>query len=1054
MNFIHLHVHTQYSLLDGAAEIERAVSRAAELGMPAMAVTDHGVMYGALKFYQAAKKTGIKPIMGCETYVARRSRFDKTARMDDDPYHLVLLAMNGQGYRNLLKLVSMAHLEGFYYKPRIDREILARYSEGLIASSACLAGEIPRMLLAGDEKGLQDAVNFYRELFPGRFYLEVQDQGLADQQKLNRMLFALGKDSGLPLVATNDVHYLEKEDARVQDILLCIQTGKTLQDPGRLRFATDEFYLKSAEQMLMVFGERPEVLENTLKIAEQCNLSIPLGEHHLPEYNPPEGYTLDDYLARLCRENLSRHYPSGDSAVEERLQFELETIKKMGFAGYFLIVWDLIRESRSRGIAVGPGRGSAAGSLVSYLLGITQLDPIKYGLLFERFLNPERVSMPDIDIDFCFERRGEVLDYVKGKYGEERVAQIITFGTMAARAAIRDVGRVMGLPYGEVDRLAKLVPYEFGIDLERALAISPDLKTICEENVTYRDLMDIAQKIEGFPRHASVHAAGVVISKDPLTAYLPLTRTSEGEIATQFPMEDVEKIGLLKMDFLGLRTLTVIRDTLALLRQSDAEIDLEKIPLDDADTFRMFQTGQTLGVFQFESAGMQRMLADFRPDKLGDLILLNAAYRPGPMAMIPTIIEIKHGRKKPEYLHPLMEPVLAETYGVIVYQEQVMQLVQRLANFTLARADLLRRAMGKKKEEIMRAERESFLAGCKSNGIAGETAHRIYDLIAEFANYGFNKSHSAAYALVAYWTAYLKVHYPQAFLAALITSVMGNSDKTSLYAEETRRLGVCVLPPDINKSTAHFTAEGKNIRFGLLAIKNLGEGAIRAIVEERGKGGSFTSIYDFCRRMESSVINRRALESLIKAGAFDSLGRSRRAMLEVMEIAIQQAVKNAPGNQLSFFDLVDKAGDLAPQTEVWPEVPEFIQEELLRQEREYVGMYISGHPLDPWREKLSHPKLVPLARITEEMDGQQALVAGILHECRRLVTKSGNQMATFKLEDLTGSMPVVVFPQLYQQIGLQLANDRIIAVKAKIDWHEEEQKLLAEEIRFMNNGDA
>jgi len=1052
--FIHLHVHSQYSLLDGAASIDQLVNAAVANGQPALALTDHGVMYGILKFYQAAKAAGIKPILGCEVYVARRTRHDRTPKVDESPYHLVLLAENEEGYKNLLKLSSISHVEGFYYRPRVDREVLAAHSGGLIALSSCLSGEIPGYFLAENPEAARAAAGWYQEVFgPDRFFLELQDQGLAGQKKLNRELLRLAKELGVGVVATNDLHYLRREDARTHDVLLCIQTGKTINDEDRMRFPTDLFYYRTPQEMAMVFAEVPEALANTGRIADRCNVQLELGHYHLPAFQVPEGFDADSYLEHLCREGLARRYPEVTAEIEERLVYELSVIKKMGFVTYFLIVWDFVSQAKKRGIMVGPGRGSAAGSLVGYLLGITDLDPLKHQLLFERFLNPERISMPDFDIDFCYERRGEIIEYVKEKYGADHVAQIITFGTMAARGAVRDVGRALGFPYGEVDRIAKLIPAGPGITLEEAIKLSPDLQRLAEEDPRIANLLRIARAVEGFPRHASIHAAGVVISAQPLAEYVPLARAAEGEITTQFPMEDLETIGLLKMDFLGLRTLTVLRDTIELVKtQTGKEISLQEIPPQDGKTLELLRSGQALGIFQLESGGMRKLLVQLAPESFADLIPLVALYRPGPLGsgMADDFIQRRHGEKEVIYLHPRLEEILKPTYGIILYQEQVMQICSRLGGFSLGEADLVRRAMGKKKPEVLAAMRQKFLVGAQGQGIEAGVAEKIFDLMEYFAGYGFNKSHSAAYALVAYWTAYFKANYPRAFMAALLTSVIGNSDKVGLYIEECRRMGIPVYPPDVNKSRLKFTEEGEGIRFGLLAVKNLGEGAIAAILQEREKA-PFTSLSDFCRRLDPGVINKRAVESLVKAGAFASTGQTRRGMVESLPVVFENSQRLATARregQLSFFDLDGEF--TVPETETRSQVEESPPATLLAMEKEFLGVYLTGNPLDPWKEKFKKNGIPSLLEILEEERDRPVVAGGVVSAWKRVVTKAGKLMATFRLEDMTASLEVLVFPKLYEEIHEMAGNDRVVVVKGRLDTAEEEKKLLASQIRWLS----
>ncbi len=1051
-NFVHLHVHTQYSLLDGAAEIGLLLEKAKKLGMSSLAITDHGVMYGCLKFYKQALKMGIKPIIGCEVYVAPRSLRDKVPKLDENPAHLVLLAANTMGYQNLLKLVSIAHVEGFYYKPRIDLDTLQKNSEGLIALSACMSGQIPRMLLAGQFEAAQKQLRWYQEVFgPDHFYLELQYQQLAEQRGLNRNLAKLAAECGVPLVATNDVHYLNREDAEAHDVLLCIQTGKTVEDTNRMRFSTSEFFLKTPAEMGEIFFDYPEALENTLKIAERCNVQLELGQLHMPKFQLPAGITPENHLETLCRQAIVDKKIIWNEEREERLTYELSIINQMGFPGYFLIVRDFVHFAKKEGIMVGPGRGSAAGSLVAYLLGITNLDPNEQGLLFERFLNPERISMPDIDIDFCFERRGEVISYVRQRFGEDRVAQIITFGTMAARAAVRDVGRVLGISYGEVDRVAKLIPREIGISLEDAISHSPDLQEIIRGNPKITQLIKIALKIEGFPRHASTHAAGVVISDEPLTQFLPLSRSNEDEIITQFAMEDIESLGLLKMDFLGLRTLTVLRDTQALIEQNRGEkVFIDQIPLNDSRTYEELAAGHTLGVFQFESAGIRRLLTRLRPREIGDLTALNALYRPGPLGsgMAEDFIKARNGQKSISYLHPLLEPILKETYGVIVYQEQVMKIVSSLGGFSLGQADLVRRAMGKKKPEVLAAMREQFIEGATGKGISKQTAVEIFDLLEYFAGYGFNKSHSAAYALVVYQTAYFKTKFPQEYMAALLTSVMGNTDKIALYIEECRRMGIAILPPDVNRSQASFIPEGSSIRFGLLSIKNVGIGAIERMIVER-KSGEYPSFFEFCRRVNHQLVNKRVLESLIKAGAFHFSGVNRNQMLVGLDRVLEKVGRrNGSQNQLSLMDSLITEAESGVKL---PQVPEFAAPELLRFEKEYLGVYLTGHPLDEWREKFNQNGIISIAELEEEPDGKEVLLGGVVAEWRVMNTKAGSQMAGCKLEDLTGTVEVIVFPKLYATVKDHYRPEGVVVLKGRLEHQDEGVKVLASQLRWLNS---
>ncbi|MGB4130668.1 MAG: DNA polymerase III subunit alpha, partial [Tepidanaerobacteraceae bacterium] len=924
--FVHLHVHTNYSLLDGACEIDRLARRLSELGMKSCAITDHGAMYGVIDFYKKMLAYGIKPIIGAEVYMAERTMQDKEPGVDDEQYHLVLLAKDIQGYKNLMKLVSLGFTEGFYYKPRIDMDILAKYSEGLIALSGCLAGRIPSLLLKGNFDEAKNIALQLNSIFgQDNFFIEVQDHGLLDQRRIINDLIRLSQETGIPLVATNDVHYIQKEDALAQDVLMCIQTGKTLDEENRMKFESSEFYLKSPEEMASLFSYIPEALENTIRIAESCNVTLDFGTIHLPSFRVPEGLTEDEYLNRLCYKGARERYPEITGEIKQRLDYELETIKKMGYSSYFLIVWDFINFARQNGIMVGPGRGSAAGSLVAYCLYITNIDPLKYNLLFERFLNPERISMPDIDVDFCYERRQEVIDYVVRKYGQDRVAQIVTFGTMAARAAIRDVGRVMGYPYGEVDRIAKMVPAELGITIENALTLNPELKKLYEENERIRRLIDIAKDLEGFPRHASTHAAGVVISKDPIVEHVPLHKLGDSNVTTQYTMTALEELGLLKMDFLGLRTLTVIRDAINIIRRTkNVEINLDKLPLDDKKVYEMLSQGNTAGVFQLESTGMRNLLKELRPETFQDVAAIIGLYRPGPLGSgaAEDFIKSKNGLKPIKYLHPKLEPILSETYGIILYQEQAMKIAQELAGFSLAQADILRKAMGKKQQDVMAAQRESFVNGCVKNGIDKVTAEKIFDEISYFAGYGFNKAHSAAYAVIAYQTAYLKAHFPVEYMAALLTSVIDNSDKVAHYINECRHLGIKVLPPDINESYESFTVVSDKIRFGLTAVKNVGHNVARAIIMARKSEGKFTSFTDFVEKV-SGDLNKKALESLIKSGAFASIGAKRSQLLAIYEdtlTRIQKEQRQGMKNQISLFQILD---DTASYGESLPDVPEF-----------------------------------------------------------------------------------------------------------------------------------
>ncbi len=1048
--FAHLHVHTEYSLLDGAARIKQLVKQARQMGMTSLAITDHGVMHGVVEFYQEAVKHDLQPVIGCEVYVAPRSRFEKQPGKDDYQYHLVLLAENNRGYRNLMGLVSAGFLEGFYYKPRVDRELLSRYSEGLIALSGCLAGEVSSLILQRQFEAAREAACYYRDLFgPKRFYLELQDHGLPEQSEVNHHLEMLGREEGIPLVATNDVHYLGREDQAVHDVLLCIQTGKTIHDEKRLKFKSGEFYFKNPEQMRQLFASYPEALDNTLQIAGRCRVDFEFGKIYLPNYQLPSGAPAEEFLRRLCLEGLARRYNQVDQALEQRLDYELTVINQMGYASYFLIVWDLIRYAKNKGILVGPGRGSAAGSLVSYCLGITNIDPIRYNLIFERFLNPERISMPDIDIDFSDDRRDQVLNYVVEKYGQDRVAQIITFGTMAARAAVRDVGRALAIPYGEVDRIAKLIPFEVGMTISKALEQSAELKAAYRED-SYRQLLDTSLAVEGAPRHASVHAAGVVISREPLVNLVPLQKTSEGAVITQFPMGTLEKLGLLKMDFLGLKTLGIIGETVENIKhRSNLDLDIEQLPLDDPPTYQLLSGGGTAGIFQLESSGMRSVLKELQPNKFEDIIAVVALYRPGPMEQISAFVSNKHASGAISYYHPALESILKETYGIIVYQEQIMQIASQMAGFTLGQADLLRRAIGKKKKEILDQQQALFEEGCLKNGYDKKLAVEIYNLILKFASYGFNKSHAAAYAMLAYQTAYLKANYPVEFMAALMTGYCANSDKVALYIADCRRQGIEVLPPDINESEQSFTVVGPTrIRFGLMAVKNLGLGAIESIITAR-RSRQFGSLKDFTDRVDLRFCNRKVVESLVKSGAFDSLGGSRAGYLAYLEEALafgQSSQRERDNGQISLFTFMDRDSKENLMEDRLPDISEFKMEERLGLEKEMLGLYISGHPLEQYRflfEQMSH--LTCCAELEEAGDSQPVTVGGIVKTARPFYTKKGRNMSFITLEDLTGSVEVIVFPELYQRQEDLFQVDRLLIINGKTDFKEEEEiKLLAD----------
>ncbi|HKT35645.1 MAG TPA: DNA polymerase III subunit alpha [Nitrospira sp.] len=1049
VSFVHLHLHTQFSLLDGANQIEPLVKQIKTFGQPAVAMTDHGNMFGAIEFYRKAKEIGVKPIIGCEAYMALGSRHAKkdSGLAHNDYYHLILLARNLTGYQNLIKLVSKAYLEGFYYKPRMDKEILKQHHEGLIALSGCLSGEIPYLIGQKDMAGAMNAAGEFQEIFgKEHFYLEVQANGLEHQRIANAGLMEIHKKLGIPLAGTNDCHYLKKEDARPHELMLCLQTGKTLSDPARMRFDTDQLYVKTTEEIAPAFAEFPGAVANTCRIADHCELELALNKTHLPQYKAPEGYTRESYVEHLAIEGLKSRLTERPSTIptavyEQRLRQELMVICSMGFAGYFLIVWDIIRFARSRNIPVGPGRGSAAGSLVAYALRITDLDPLVYTLLFERFLNPERVSLPDIDMDFCMDRRGEVLNYVVEKYGSDHVAQIITFGTLGAKAAIRDVGRVLEMPYADADKVAKLVPNQLNITLQQALEAEPRLRELVETDPKVQELMTIARSLEGLARHASTHAAGVVISEEPLTDHVPLYKGANDEIVTQYSMGDVEKIGLVKFDFLGLKTLTMIRRAEALINEGHADqppLRVDRLPFDDAKTFALLSSGKTTGIFQLESSGMRDLLSGFKPDRFEDIIAIIALYRPGPMDLIPDFIKRKQGKIPIVYELPELEPILKDTYGVIVYQEQVMAIANTVAGFTLGQADILRRAMGKKKPEEMEKLRVKFLEGARQNTIPEKKAEKLYELIQKFAGYGFNKSHAAAYAVVCYHTGYLKAHYPTEFMAALMTSDMGNQDKIMGYFTECRDLGIKVLGPDVNESQKHFAVVDGAIRFGLAAIKNVGEGAVDSVLTIRAESGRFTSFFDFCRRVDLHKVNKRMLEGLIKAGAFDSLGGKRSQLMAMLDQAIEDgaaAQREREMGQTSIFG-EDVHGNGAPHGHVeptLPNVPEWDQAQRLKYERELTGFYITAHPLARYEATIHALATATTAGITEFSDGKEVRLCGIIATVKSMLTKKGDRMAYVTLEDLQGTVEVIVFPDLFKTVGDLLAPERLIRVTGTID---------------------
>ena len=1053
--FTHLHVHTEYSLLDGACRIDRMFEHLKSMGQTACAITDHGVMYGCVAFFDAAKAAGIKPIIGCEVYVATRTRFDKVNRIDGNS-HLILLCKNETGYKNLIKMVSAGFLEGFYSKPRIDKDLLEQHHEGLICLSACLAGEIPKAILAGDYERAKQTALYYRDLFgEGNYYLELQDHGLEEDQVVLPQLIRLSRETGIPMAATNDAHYITKEDAKMQSILLCIQTGKTIADADRMEFQTDEFYLKSTDEMYDLFSMVPEACENTNKIAEQCNFEFTFGETKLPYFRAPDGMDNQAYFEKLCWEGLERRYPGKvTDALRERLSHEINVVKTMGYTNYYLIVYDFINYAKSRDIPVGPGRGSGAGSLAAYCVGITDIDPIRYNLIFERFLNPERVSMPDFDVDFCYERRQEVIDYVNEKYGRDHVAQIVTFGTMAARAAVRDVGRVMGMPYQDVDKVAKLIPMEPKMTLQKALEVSPDLKAMYKENPQVHELIETSLKVEGMPRHASTHAAGVVITRESATEYVPLA-TNDGLPVTQFNMVEIERLGLLKMDFLGLRTLTVIHDTETAVRSRVPEFRISGISYDDPDTYAMLARGETEGIFQLESTGMTQVLVSMRPKNLEDIIALISLYRPGPMDSIPTYLRNRREPDKISYKTPQLAHILDVTNGCIVYQEQVMQIFRELAGFSFGQADNIRRAMSKKKHKVMEEEREHFVHGCAEpgkecpgcvkNGIPEQVANEIYDEMISFASYAFNKSHAACYAYVAFQTAYLKCHYPHEFMAALLTSVLDNTSKVIEYTTECQRLGIKVLQPDINISRGGFTADGGCIRFGLNAVKSVGRNLIEAVVKER-KDRPYRGLYDFCRRLYGNELNRRALENLIKCGAFDALEPSRRGMLECVEGILKSVETDMRRNlegQMDLFGMMSgETAEPAGNDYKVPKLSEYPSGELLKMEKEVSGLYLSGHPLDAYREQIAKISTCTVAQLQGEnarqFDEKNVTLLCTVVKNKVMTTKSNTLMAFTTIEDLTGSMELLVFPRVLAECRAALQENAVVVANGRVSVKEEE----------------
>ena len=1052
MSFVHLHVHTEYSLLDGACRIDGLMDRVKELGQTAVAITDHGVMYGCIDFYKAAKAAGVKPIIGCEVYVARRTMADRVHGIDNDPYHLVLLCENRKGYENLCLMVSEAFTNGFYGKPRVDLALLEKYHEGLIATSACLAGGVAQFLMDEDYKSAKAYALRLAEIFgPERFYLDLQDHGIDEQRAVNQGVLRLARETGLPLVVTNDCHYLRKEDAEMQDVLLCIQTGKTVDEPNRMKFSTEEFYLKSEEELRTLFPNCDEAFANTAKIADMCNVEFVFNQYHLPSFPVPEGYTNEAYFRKLCMDGFKERYENPPESYLERLEYEIGVISRMGYVNYYLIVWDFIRYAKESGIPVGPGRGSGAASIVAYCMHITEVDPMKYALIFERFLNPERVSMPDFDTDFCQERRGEVIDYVMRKYGADHVAQIATFGTMAARGAIRDVGRALNFTYAETDVVAKLVPTTLHITLKEALEVSPKLKEMYDTDDRVKKLIDTARSLEGMPRNTSTHAAGVVITADPVCSYVPLSRNDD-TIVTQYTMTTIEELGLLKMDFLGLRNLTVIEDAEAQIKRIDPDFDIDKVPDDDPATFAMLAEGKTQGVFQLESAGITGVCVNMKPTSIEDMTAIVALYRPGPMDSIPTFIANKLDHRKIRYKTPLLEPILKVTYGCIVYQEQVINIFQTLGGYTMGQADNIRRAISKKKMKVIEAERKVFvygdpdqnITGCIGNGVPEHVAQSIYDEIVEFANYAFNKAHAVCYAVVSYQTAYLKCHYPHQYMAALMTSVLDNAVKVSGYIAECKELGIPVLPPDINHSEDHFTVEDKAIRFGLGAVKNVGRGLIRSMAAKRAEGGPFKSLEDFLQRMGEGELNKRAVENFIKCGAMDCFGHHRSELLAVyenmMDAVASTRKKNLEG-QLGLFAMLDD-DDAAAAIPI-PKMKELNRADLMAMEKETTGIYISGHPMDDYRQILKNTHVVPIGDLMDEeshyKDDQIVSVAGIVQNVKMKTTRNNSMMAYVTVEDDTAAIEMLGFSNVLSQYGGYLKENSPVVITGRLSIRDEKE---------------
>lgn len=1060
-NFVHLHLHTEFSLLDGACRIDKLISHVKNLGQTAVAITDHGVMYGCVDFYKRAKKEGIKPIIGCEVYVATRSRMDKIHKVDGY-YHLVLLCKNKTGYQNLMKLVSKGFIDGFYTKPRIDHEILKEHSEGLICLSACLAGEIPRALMANDEEKARETALFYKGIFGDDYYMEIQDHGIQDQQRVLPMLINLAKELDIQLVATNDCHYIQKEDAKMQYALICVQTNKALTDPDTMEFETEEFYVKSTQEMYNLFSFIEEACENTVKIAEKCDFDYEFGVTKLPKYTAPDGSENKDFFVKLCREGLNAKYPVITSEIEERLNYEIEIITKMGFVDYFLIVYDFIDFAKRNDIPVGPGRGSGAGSLCAYCMGITNIEPLKYNLLFERFLNPDRISMPDFDIDFCYEKRQRVIDYVVEKYGADHVAQIVTFGTMAARGAIRDIARVLSVPYAIADKVAKLIPNDPKMTIDKALTVSQELKSLYNSDKEIKELIDLAIKVEGMPRHSSIHAAGVVITNLSCDEYVPL-QSNDGQIVTQFPMTTIEELGLLKMDFLGLRTLTVIDKCEKMIRKNKPDFSMEDFLIDDKKVFEMLSLGDTSGVFQFESMGMRSVLMRLKPLDIEDLIAVISLYRPGPMDSIPTFIQNRHFPEMIKYEHPLLEKILNVTNGCIVYQEQVMQICRELAGFTYGQADLVRRAMSKKKADVMEKERAHFIEGCAKNDVNEKIANAIFNDMSSFASYAFNKSHATAYAFIAYQTAYLKAHYPKEFLAAMLTSIFDNSAKILEYTQECQRLNIQILPPDVNKSYAEFTVEGDNIRYGLAAIKNVGRSFVEAICQER-EDADFLGFFDFCKRMATKDFSKRAIESLAKVGAFDMFNVNRRQIYTNFEFvlkSINQDLRSNLEGQTDLFSFSMSVEDSPIKIKndfSFPECEEFEYHEILNFEKTLAGIYLSGHPIENYKEYSKNISTCNISQLTQEgnevYDGSIQTVVAAITKCRYHTTKKNMIMCFATVEDLSGMIDVVIFPKVLEKGTTKLQENDVVIISGRVSLKEDETNMVAEKIYDVNSDEA